>query len=70
MLWDYAREADQSDDHKPNPLSLRTFLLNFEVAYEVQEDDIKSWIKRYASDNDGGLRFPDLVNAMQTMTNY
>lgn len=27
-------------------------------------------MRRYDSDNDGGLSFTDMVNALQTMTNY
>ena len=51
---------------------MRTFLLNFDVAKEeeVQEQDIEAWIRRYDTDNDGGLSFTDLVNALDTMTNY
>jgi Ca2+-binding EF-hand superfamily protein len=49
---------------------LRTFLLNFDCASELEESDIERWIKRFDRDNDRGINFADLINAMQVMTNY
>lgn len=46
------------------------FLNNYDVAAQLSEEDVAGWIRRYDLDADGGLRFGDLVNALQTMTNY
>ena len=42
----------------------------FECAQQLDETDLGNWIKRYDTDVDGGLKFIDLVNALQTLTNY
>ena len=42
----------------------------FECAQDLDEVDLGNWIKRYDSDADGGLKFVDLINALQTQTNY
>lgn len=64
------RAIDQFSHGKITRDNLRTFLLNFDIAADVEDADIESWIRRFDSDNDGGLRFTDLVSAMQIMTNY
>ena len=55
---------------KINCDNLRVFLSKFACAAEIEHVDIVNWIKRYDKDVDGGLKFVDLVNALQTMTNY
>ena len=49
---------------------MRVFLSKFACASEIEHVDIVNWIKRYDKDVDGSLKFVDLVNALQTMTNY
>ena len=53
-----------------NADNLRLFLRSFECSKSLDESDISCWIARYDRDVDGGLDFVDLVNALQTMTNY
>ena len=53
-----------------NADNLRLFLRRFECSKTLDESDIRAWISRYDRDVDGGLDFVDLVNALQTMTNY
>ena len=53
-----------------NSDNLRVFLSQHECAQELEHSDIVNYIKRYDKDVDGGLKFVDLVNALQTMTNY
>ena len=55
---------------KINADNLRVFLSHYESAAEVEHTDIVNWIRRFDKDVDGGLQFVDLVNALQTMTNY
>ena len=38
----------------------------FECAQDLDEVDLNNWIKRYDTDVDGGLKFVDVVNALQT----
>lgn len=64
------RSIDQFSHGKITSDNLRTFLLNFECAANLQDEDIKNWIRRFDRDCDGGLLFADLVTALQTMTNY
>lgn len=64
------RAIDQFSHGKVTSDNLRTFLLNFDFAAKLEGEDIKNWIRRYDRDCDGGLMFSDLVNALQTMTNY
>ncbi len=49
---------------------MRVFLSQHECAVELEHTDIVNYIRRYDKDVDGGLKFVDLVNALQTMTNY
>ena len=39
-------------------------------AQDLEHQDIVNWIRRFDKDVDGALKFVDLVNALQTMTNY
>ena len=55
---------------KVNSDNLRVFLARFSCAAELEHTDIVNWIRRFDKDVDGGLKFVDLVNAMQTLTNY
>ena len=55
---------------KINSDNLRVFLSAFDCAAEIEHNDIVNWIRRFDKDVDGGLKFVDLVNALQTMTNY
>jgi len=53
-----------------NSDNMRVFLSQHECAQELEHTDIVNYIKRFDKDVDGGLKFVDLVNALQTMTNY
>lgn len=53
-----------------NADNLRIFLANFDYTEELEHTDIVNWIKRFDKDVDGGLNFVDVVNALQTLTNY
>ena len=64
------RLIDKYGHGKINADNLRVFLGHHECASEVTHEDIVAWIRRYDKDVDGGLKFVDLVNALQTMTNY
>ena len=64
------RMIDKYAHGKINCDNLRVFLSKFACASEIEHVDIVNWIKRYDKDVDGGLKFVDLVNALQTMTNY
>ena len=55
---------------KINADNLRVFLAQHDCACEIEHTDITTWIRRFDKDVDGGLKFVDLVTAMQTMTNY
>ena len=55
---------------KINADNLRVFLSKFTCAAELEHTDIVNWIRRFDKDVDGGLKFVDLVNALQTLTNY
>jgi len=61
---------DKYSHGKINADNLRVFLSQHECASELQHEDIVSYIRRYDKDVDGGLKFVDLVNALQTMTNF
>ena len=61
---------DQYAHGKINSDNLRVFLSQFACANDVEHEDIQNWVRRYDKDVDGGLKFVDLVNALQTMTNY
>ena len=64
------RAIDKYAHGKVNADNLRLFLRRFECSKTLDESDIRAWISRYDRDVDGGLDFVDLVNALQTMTNY
>ena len=64
------RTIDKYAHGKINSDNLRLFLRQFECSKELNENDISNWIARYDQDVDGGLGFTDLINALQTMTNY
>lgn len=64
------RAIDQFSHGKITADNLRVFLHGFECAAELADEDVTSWIRRFDLDADGGLTFGDLVNALQTMTNY
>ena len=64
------RAIDKYAHGKVNADNLRLFLRKFECSKALDESDISSWISRFDRDVDGGLDFVDVVNAMQTMTNY
>ena len=64
------RLIDKYSHGKINADNLRVFLSHHECAAEVEYTDIINWIRRFDKDVDGGLQFVDLVNALQTMTNY
>lgn len=64
------RLMDKYAHGKINADNLRVFLSKFDCAAEVEHTDIVNWIRRFDKDVDGGLKFVDLVNALQTMTNY
>ena len=64
------RLIDQYSHGKVNLDNLRIFMQKFECAQDLDEVDLNNWIKRYDTDVDGGLKFVDVVNALQTQTNY
>jgi Ca2+-binding EF-hand superfamily protein len=64
------RLIDQYSHGKVVLDNLRIFMSKFECAQDLDEVDLGNWIKRYDSDADGGLKFVDLINALQTQTNY
>ena len=64
------RAIDRYAHGKVNADNLRLFLRGFECSKALDESDISTWIARFDRDVDGGLDFVDLVNALQTMTNY
>jgi Ca2+-binding EF-hand superfamily protein len=64
------RTIDQFSHGKITCDNIRTFLLNFECASELSDQDYTNWVKRFDSNNDQALSFTDLANAMQIMTNY
>ena len=64
------RAIDKFAHGKINSDNLRLFLRQFECSKELNESDIGAWIARYDQDVDGGLGFTDLINALQTLTNY
>ena len=64
------RMIDKYAHGKVNSDNLRVFLARFSCAAELEHTDIVNWIRRFDKDVDGGLKFVDLVNAMQTLTNY
>ena len=63
MIDRYAHGVVNSDN-------LRVFLSQHECAQELEHQDIVNYIRRYDKDADNGLKFVDLVNALQTMTNW
>ena len=64
------RLIDKYAHGKINSDNLRVFLSAHDCAAEIEHTDIVNWIRRFDKDVDGGLKFVDLVNALQTMTNY
>jgi len=64
------RAIDQFSHGTINRDNLRTFLLNFNCASEVQQADIENWIRRYDKGCDRGLKFSDLITALETQTPY
>lgn len=64
------RLIDKYAHGKINSDNLRVFLAAHDCAAEIEHTDIVNWIRRFDKDVDGGLKFVDLVNALQTMTNY
>ena len=64
------RMIDKYGHGKLNADNLRIFLAKFECSSELEHSDITNWIKRFDRDVDGGLNFVDVVNALQTLTNY
>ena len=58
------RAIDQFSHGKITSDNLRTFLLNFDCAAQLQDEDVRNWIRRFDRDCDGGLLFADLVNAL------
>jgi hypothetical protein len=49
---------------------LRSFLLDFDFAADVDDDDLDCWVRRFDKDNDKGLSFSELVTSLEIMTNY
>lgn len=64
------RAIDQFSNGKVTQDNLRTFLLNFDCASDLDDGDLENWILRFDTDNDKALSFADLVGALQIMTNY
>ena len=64
------RLIDKYSHGKINSDNLRVFLGKHMCAQDLDHTDISNWIRRFDKDVDGELKFVDLVNAMQTMTNY
>ena len=61
---------DKYSHGKVNADNLRIFLAKHACASELEHSDVTNWIRRYDKDVDGGLKFVDMVNALQTMTNF
>lgn len=61
---------DQYNHGKVNADNLREFIGKFAHLSDINGEDVDAWIRRYDQDVDGGLQFIDLVNALQTMTNF
>ena len=64
------RLIDRYAHGKINSDNLRVFLAEHTCASELHHEDIVNYIRRFDRDVDGGLKFIDLVNALQTMTNF
>jgi len=64
------RLIDQYAHGQVNLDNLRLFMARFPSSQDVDEMDLTNWITRYDKDVDGGLKFTDLVETFQTLSNY
>ena len=64
------RAIDQFAHGVVNCDNLRMWLLQFEFCSNLEESDLKAWIRRYDRDADGQLDYADMISALAPNCNY
>lgn len=64
------RAVDQFAHGNVNCDNLRVFFLNFPFCGDLEENDLKNWIRRYDRDADGKLDYADFVRSLAPYCNY
>ena len=64
------RAIDQFAHGSVNTDNLRVFFLNFPFCNDLDEADLKNWLRRYDRDADGKLDYADFVRSLGPYCNY